>query len=198
MDQQGDESPHRSQNSMISACEMIDEQNLSASLMPLGSGCLTIVVTQQPTQPRATADSTDIVVTVTRQDITSPSWNVSQALVRPEFVVVVRVSLSDVVKLPQAEAEEVVQTLPLEVADPGFRVAIRDGSGDGREHRTTVVSAEVLVKGLGELRIVVVDEETDVDAYFLSPHIDIASLLLHPYLVRTIGGRGEKALRLAR
>jgi len=123
-----------------------------------------IVVAQQPTQPCATTDSTDIVIAVGRQNITGTRWNVPKTLVRPEVVVVVRVSLDDLVKLPQAEAEEVVQTLPLEVADPGFRVAVCDGSGDGREHRTTVVSAEVLAEGLGELRVVIVDEEADVDA----------------------------------
>lgn len=43
---------------------------------------------------------------------------------RLETVVVVGVRLHDVVQQPQTEAEQVVQTLPLQAADPRLREAI--------------------------------------------------------------------------
>jgi hypothetical protein len=59
--------------------------------------------------------------------VTGGERHVAQALMGPEFVVVEAVGLDDMVQLPQAEAEEVVQTLGLEVGDPrlGVRICLR-------------------------------------------------------------------------
>lgn len=107
---------------------------------------------------------------------------VPKGLMRTVLVVVLHIGLHDVVQLPQVEAEHQVQALPFEASDPRLRKTIGDGSAIRRQHRTAPVPPEVLVKRCRELRIVVVDEEPNVDAFFLSPDADVSGLLLHPLI----------------
>ena len=109
-----------------------------------------------------------------------------------ELVVIVPVGTKNVVKLAEAEAEEVVQDLSPTFSDPGLRVAIRDGTGAGRADGSAIGPFEVLVEAGGELGVAIVDQEADVDSFVLGPHGNVAGLLAHPLFVWIAGARGEE------
>ncbi len=183
---------------MIRACETIDEENTSARqirLRHVTSGCLTRVMAEQASQPCLASDRAGItIVGVRRWAVSGAEWHVPQTLVRPECVVVDAVGLDDVVELAQAEAEEVVQTLPFAAADPGLGEAVSDGCHERRSDGAAVTALEVLIEGLAELGVAIVDQESDVDPLILGPHPGVASLLLHPSIVGTVRGGGEEHL----
>ncbi len=64
----------------------------------------------------------------------------------PELVAIPSVGLHDVVQLPEAEAEEVIETLMLEAPGPRLAETIGDGSPVGRQNRATVFPLEVRVE----------------------------------------------------
>ena len=74
---------------------------------------------EQTTQPCPTPDGPRIGV-VSRYCllVASARRAIAQALVRAELVVIMSVGLHDMVQLPQAETEQQVQALPLEVGNP--------------------------------------------------------------------------------
>ena len=84
--------------------------------------------------------------------------DVSQDLVGPHFVVIVDISLRDVVEMPEAETEQVIQALTFKAADPRPRIAIRDGSQVGRRDHAALLASERLVEGFAELGVSIVDE----------------------------------------
>ena len=80
-----------------------------------GSGCLALIVPEQPAQPLATTYAPGGTAGLHGRRISRHADRpVAQTLMRPELVVIHAVRLHDVIQLPQAEAEEVVQALPLE------------------------------------------------------------------------------------
>ncbi len=107
------------------------------------------------------------------------------------------IGMNDVIQLSEAKAEERVQTLSLKAADPGFDKAIGDRclvrSSDG----TAIRAAKMLIKGLGEFAVAIMDQEPHVDPFILSPHAQISGLLLHPFARGVAGTWREKDLSAA-
>ena len=69
---------------------------------------------------------------------------------------IISVGLNDIIQLPKAEAEEVVQAFTFKATDPTFDKAIRDRLGDGCEHRPTVITSDrphLMKKNQQEARI---------------------------------------------
>jgi hypothetical protein len=142
--------------------------------LPVGCGrrrpCgLAVVVAEQPTEPALSLDRLGVDHRSLRlwvlEDARRP---IAQPLVWPEFSVMVRVGLGDVVQHRQAEAEEVVQALPLQAPDPRLGEAVGHRCPVRRKHRAAVFPGEMFVECLGELRVVVVDQEPHVDAALFS------------------------------
>lgn len=103
------------------------------------------------------------------------------------IVVVADVLLKDVVEMATSEAEEVVEALSLDRADPRFGEGVRvRRPGRGLDDPGSRI-AEQPIEVVSELRVAIVQQEPRLDAVVGEPHLDVASLLLHPGFVRVIG-----------
>jgi hypothetical protein len=88
---------------------------------------VSIVVPQQPAQPLATSDRTPLgIPSRWRRMTTRGRRNISQSLVRPILVVISSERLNNVVQVGQSETDKVIQTFPLELADPRLGKRIGD------------------------------------------------------------------------
>jgi len=142
------------------------------------SGGFSAVVPQQPAEPTGIPDRAGInVAGLSRRIAACGGHVVAQPLVRPALVVVAGVFLPDVVELPKAEAEEVVQALSLIMRYPLFAECVRDGRPVGDRKGPAALPAEVFIEVLRELGVQIVDQEADVDGLLFSPEADVASLL---------------------
>ena len=115
----------------------------------------------------------------------------------PVLIIVFGVRLHDVVQLPETEAEEVIQALPLQAADPRLGVTIGDGRLNRRPDNTAVGSLKMLIEGFGEFRIPVADQEPHIDPLVLGPHADVPGLLLKPFAERIVRARRHEDLPAA-
>ena len=97
------------------------------------------------------------------------------------------VDLNDVIQLSEAETEELVQALALQAADPGFDEAIGDGGLVRSSDGTAIRATKMLIEGLGELAIAIMDQEPYVDPFILGPHAQVSGLLLHPFTRGVVG-----------
>ena len=89
------------------------------------SGRLAGVVAEKAPKPDPAADrARRDRVAVRWRRLRNPRRQIAQSLMRPELVVIRDVRLRDVIKLPQRKAEEVIQTLAFQAADPRLREAI--------------------------------------------------------------------------
>ena len=92
------------------------------------SGGVSVIVVEQATQYTRPTDVPKWAIGFSRCSVTSMAQrHVALSLVGPRRVVVTRVALHDVVQMPQAETEEVIQALAFQVRDPGFGEAIGTG-----------------------------------------------------------------------
>ncbi len=80
------------------------------------------------------------------------------------------VCLNDVIQLSKAEAEEKIQALTLQAADPRLSEAIGDWSLVWRLDDATIIATEMFVEGLAEFGVSIVYQEPNVDS-FTSAHI---------------------------
>ncbi len=113
------------------------------------------------------------------------------------FVEVADVRLADVVEMPQAEAQEVIQTFAFDRADPGLRERVRIRRQPRGPQATKVGVVEQATELGRELAVAVVDEEPRLDLLLVEPHHQVSSLLLDPPIVGLIRGWAEKYLARA-
>jgi hypothetical protein len=117
---------------------MVGERNLMALAtvgLAANSGCLAIVVAEQAAKPGLTSDASMYgLAGIRRRMVTLAGRAIVQSLVWPEFVVIGGVGRCDVVELSQAQAEEVIESFPLHVGDPGLDEAVGDGRRDRCEY----------------------------------------------------------------
>lgn len=100
--------------------------------------------------------------------------------------------LADVIKMAEAETEEVVQAFALQLADPCFREGVRIRCKHRRSEAANVGALEEPPERSRELAVAVVDEKPRRELLIRKPHQQVSSLLLDPPIVRVIRGRTEK------
>ena len=127
---------------------------------------------EQTSQPRSALNAVRFnLAGIGRWLIANARRTIAQTLMWTKFVVIVSVGLDEMIQLPQAETEQDVQALSLEVADPRLGETIGDGRPVGRKHRPAVVAPEMLVERLGKLRVPVVDQKSHIDMPSSSAHM---------------------------
>ena len=110
---------------------------------------------------------------------------------RSVLIVILDVGLDDEVQLSEAEAEEVIEALVPQLAVEALYVAVGDRGSRRRQDGPAIVAAEMPIKCRRELAVAVMEQEPDVDTFFVSPHAGVAGLLLHPF-ARGIAGAGRE------
>ena len=109
-----------------------------------------------------------------------PKRHIAQRLVRPERVVIGNPRLHDMGEMAKIEAQELIETLLLEHADP----RLSEGVGDRRKERCFgdlgAVGFGHRVEASAELGVVVVDNEPQIEIFLVQSHRDVAGLKLHP------------------
>lgn len=87
-----------------------------------------LVVVEQSAEVRVAADRAEFVIGHLGRGLPySVQRHIAQRLVRAQFIVIAGVGLHDVVKVPQAETEEVIQAFSFQCPDPRLSEAIGDG-----------------------------------------------------------------------
>jgi len=115
---------------------------------------------QQPTERRAATHRPDLAVDrFRRRQSGQAQRDVAEGLMGPDRSVMGHVPLDDVIQMPEIEAEEVVEALPLQRADPRLREGVGDGGLEGGCHDPGAHGLEQMIERLGELGVVVVDQE---------------------------------------
>ena len=119
---------------------------------------------------------------------------VTQALMRPQAIVVIGVSLNNVIEVFQSKTEEVVQALSLERPDPRFRVAVGDGAAEGRSDGLGFHGCDQPVERGSVLSVPITEQELHLQLFILQPHAGITDLLEDPFFVGVIGPRRDQDL----
>lgn len=100
--------------------------------------------------------------------------------------------MCDVVQVPKAETEKVVQALPLETSNPRLGIRISNRHPNRCLYDMDILGPEQRVEGLRELSVVVTNEEPNIDVFLICPQQDIPPLLLNPVGIGVIGaGTGK-------
>ena len=146
-----------------------------------------LVVVEQSAEVCVAADRTEFIIRRWGRGLPhSVQLHVAQRLVRAQHIIIVRVDLYDVVQVPQAEAEELIQALSLQCPNPRFDEAVGDrrlvGCPDDRPNGVIEEGVELL----RELGVTVMNEKVKAQAFVLQPHDHIPRLLLHPLADRMI------------
>ena len=97
------------------------------SLADFSYAAFPLVVRQQATKPGSVSDRLGVHALFLRRIISHAGWPVAEPLMWPDGIVIAGVSLHDVIQQPQIKAKEVIQTLPLQAADPRLGIAVDDG-----------------------------------------------------------------------
>lgn len=84
---------------------------------------------------------------------------VALGLVRPKVVVEANVFLSDVIEVPEAEAEKMIKRFELTFSDPGLRESVRVGCPHGRLDDLHASGFEDSIKASSEFGVTVVEDE---------------------------------------
>src|SRR5262249_47863928 len=117
---------------------------------------------------------------------------VSDRGVGPVGVVEPDILLRDMVEMPKAEAQEVIQALALERSDPGLDKAVRIRGQEGGAYAPNPGAEQHALPRKRELLVPVVDDEPRFQLVVAEPHQQVPALLLNPLLVGVIGRRAEK------
>jgi len=110
------------------------------------------------------------------------------ALVGTMAVVELGISLHDVIQVPQAEAEEVVQAFAFDRGYPGFDICIAIRCSYGCVDDIDIAGLKDVIKSIAKLFVAIMDQMRGFDAHISQPHQNVPSLLLHPILVGVVSG----------
>ncbi len=120
-------------------------------------------------------------------------------LVRPVFVIVPCVLGHDILEVPFAEDQQVVQALAPQCSHVPLRKGIRPRRPEGRLDDPHAIVGEHVIEDGRELAVAVADEELELAGAFAEIHEKVAGLLGGPWAVhargRRRGGRGGRVLR---
>ncbi len=152
---------------------------------------------QQSAEESLTADGPD-----PRLELESPRWprccsrngQIPEPLVMEMFFEEADIRFEDVVEMPQAEAQEVVQSLAFEGSYPSLSKGICIWSKERCSQTADAVTLEEATERSRELGVAIVDKESRLEVLLFKPHHHIPPLLLDPPIVSVIGGRTEKHL----
>ena len=153
---------------------------------------------KHPTEPVLTSNRSHIDIShLPRAVFGNPQWPIAQPLMRSVLIVIRGVRLNDMIQQSKTETEETIQTLAFKATDPRFDVTIGDWRLVRSLNRSAIRTREILVKSLGELAVTIMDQEAYVDAFILSPYLQISGLLLHPFSSGVVGAGRNKGLPTA-
>jgi hypothetical protein len=160
------------------------------SKISIRHGRISVVLVDQPTQHVPSAD----LERIDRCWIRSLRFRRRERdrAMRSVEVVVLLVGPEDPIEMPAAEDERPVQALGSDRLDEALGERVRVRCPDRGEDHLRSLRAEDLIKGSGELRVTVTDQEPNGWRATIEIHGQVPGLLGHPCGVRMSSGGGEE------
>ena len=100
----------------------------------------------------------------------------------------------NVIEVPSAETDKVIQAFPLERANPRFREGVRIRRLHRSLHDANTCTVEQSIKRRRKLRVTITDQEPGFDTLVIQPHLHISRLLHYPLPIQVIRRRAHEDL----